>query len=133
MTKENENAVNNAAGTEVTMVIPNTESLGVLKELTPKFSLTMKYKSADDWATLKDKPVRAYYMGIKEVPNEDGEMVLCGIFVSETEVFLAGQLILVEAVKNLQNSTPLEMTYRGKKSNKSGNGSTMMFDVQTLA
>lgn len=128
-----ENQVQKAAGAEVTILIPNTESIGKLKELNPSFSLTMKYKSADDWAALKDKPVRAYFMGLKEVPNEDGENVNCGVFVSENEVFLSGQTILVDAVKTLPPQTPIQITYRGKKQNKSSNGSTMMFDVQTLA
>lgn len=125
--------ITKSAGTEVTFLIPNTESLGKLQNLTPNFSLTMKYKSADDWASLKDKPVRAFYMGMKDVPNEDGENVHCGLFVSETEVFLSGQLILTEAVKNLPPQTPVQITYRGKKSNKTSDGSTMLFDVETLA
>jgi len=129
----NENAVKQAAGTEVTFFIPNTESLGKLKEMNPSFSLTMKYKSADDWAQLKDKPIRVFYMGLKDVPNEDGENVKCGVFVSDHEVFLSGQMVLVEAVKNLKPQTPLQITYRGKRSNKSGTGSTMLFDVETLA
>src|SRR5690554_6680768 len=99
--KENDNAVQQAAGAEVTFFIPNTESLGKLQDLTPQFSLTMKYKSADDWAALKDKPLRAFFMGMKEVPNEDGENVNCGVFVSSNEVFISGQMILTEAVKNL--------------------------------
>ena len=127
------NDVKKAAGTEVSFLIPNTESLGKLEKLSPNFSLTMKYKSADDWAALKDKPVRAFYMGMKDVPNEVGENVHCGVFVSGTEVFLSGQLVLTEAVKNLQPQTPIQITYRGKKSNKSGTGSTMLFDVETLA
>lgn len=130
---EKENAVDQAAGTEVTFQIPNTESLGKLKELNPAFSLTMKYKSADDWAQLKDKPLRAFYLGLKDVPNEDGEMVKCALFATENEVFISGQMILVEAVNRLNIKTPIEIIYRGKKANKSSNGSTMMFDIQTLA
>lgn len=129
---EDQNAVNQAAGTEVTLVIPNTESLGKLKEMNPSFSLTMKYKSADDWAMLKDKPLRCFYNGLKEVPNEDGELVNCGVFVSEKEVFISGQMVLIDAVKHLKPKTPIEIIYRGKKPNKSSDGSTMIFDISTL-
>ena len=124
--------VQQAAGTEITLVIPNTERIGVLKDLNPKFSLTTKYKSADEWAAHKDKPIRAFYMGLKEVPNENGEMVKCGVFISETEIFLSGQMVLIEAVKQLDTDTPVQITYRGKKANKSSDGQTMLFDVEKL-
>lgn len=124
--------IKKAAGTEITMTIPDTESIGRLKEMNPTFSLTMKYKTADDWAALKDKPIRCFYMGLKEVPNDEGENVVCGVFISETEVFLAAQMVLVEAVKKLDPETPVQIIYRGKRNNKSSEGSTMMFDVSKL-
>ena len=120
------------AGEQVTLIIPNTEKLGKLESLNPEFSLNTKYKNADDWASLKDKPIRCYYMGIKSVPNEKGELVVCGIFISPKEVFLSGQTVLVEAIKNLPVETPLQITYRGKRQNKSTLGSTMIFDVEKL-
>lgn len=125
--------VSEAAGHEMRLVIPNTEAIGVLETLTPCFSLTTKYKTADDWAALKDKPVRCFYMGVKDVPNEEGEAVACGVFVSKTEVFLSGQKVLVDAIKNLDIQTPLQITYKGKRNNKSTEGSTMIFEVEKLA
>lgn len=127
-----EKDISKAAGTQVVLVIPDTESLGQLDQMENDFSLTMKYKTADDWAALKDQPIRAFFMGIKEVPSEEGEMVTCGIFVTKTELFLSGQMVLIEAVKKLDSKTPIEIIYRGKKSNKSTEGSTMLFDVTTL-
>ncbi|MBT0554294.1 hypothetical protein [Riemerella anatipestifer] len=121
------------SGQEVTFFIPNTESLGKLKDMKPEFSLNLKYKTADDWAALKDQPLRAFFMGTKDIPNEDGELVSCGVFVTQNECFISGQMTLVEAVKNLPTKTPIEITYRGKKNNKSSNGSTMIFDVSKLA
>lgn len=129
---ENQNEIQKAAGTEVSFVIPDTESLGQLNDLKPQFSLNLKYKSADDWAALKGKPIRAFFMGIKEIPNEDGELINCGKFVSEKECFISGQMTLVEAVKNLSVKTPVQITYQGKKNNKSSEGSTMIFDVEIL-
>lgn len=121
-----------AQETEVTFVIPSTESLGQLKEMQPDFSLTMKYKTADDWAALKGREVRAYFMGIKEIPNEKGELVMCGVFVTPTECFIAGQKLLVEAVRQLDTRTPVAITYKEKKANKSSEGATMIFEVKTL-
>ncbi len=127
-----ETDVQRAAGTEVSFLIPDTESLGKLKGYDTQFSLTLKYKSSDDWAGLKDRPLRAYYMGLKEIPNEDGELITCAVFVSERECFISGQMVLVEAVRNLAAKTPVEVTYRGKRNNKSSDGSTMLFDVEKL-
>lgn len=127
-----EKAVAQTPQTEVTFVMPTTESLGQLKEMRPDFSLTMKYKNADDWAAIKGQEIRAFFMGIKEIPNDDGELVTCGVFVSETECFIAGQKLLVEAVRNLDSRTPVAITYKEKKANKSSDGSTMIFEVRTL-
>ncbi len=125
-------SITQVTGQEVIFFVPDTESIGKLKELKPKFSLTLKYKSADDWAALKDQSIRVFYMGIKGIPNEKGEVINCGVFVSEKEAFLSGQMTLIEAVRNLPSKTPLQITYRGKKANKSTNGQTMIFDVEKL-
>lgn len=120
------------AGQSVNLVIPNTEALGKLETMDEKFSLTMKYKTADDWAAIKEQEVRCYFMGLKEVPNENGEAVMCGVFVTQKECFIAGGMTLIEAVRNLQPQTPISIIYKGKKNNKSSNGSTMLFDVKIL-
>lgn len=118
--------------TEVTFLMPSTDALGALATMTPDFSLILKYKKADDWALLKNQEVRAYYMGIKEIPNTDGELVTCAIFVSSNECFLAGSMVLIEAVRTLDKGTPVAITYRGKSQNKKTEGETMRFDVITL-
>lgn len=129
--------IQKAAGAKLTFFMPDTESIGKLDQLEVKYGLNIKYKSADDWAALKDEPLRAFYMGIKEVPNEDGELIMCGMFATAKEVFIAGQMTLVEAVKMLPPSneefkTAVQITYKGKKSNKSSEGMTMIFDVEKL-
>lgn len=125
-------SLSQVAGQQVTLFIPDTESIGKLETMESKFTLTTKYRSADDWAALKDKPVRCYYMGLKDVPNDQGEAITCGVFVSPTEVFLSGQKVLVDAVRALPEQTPLLIVYKGKKTNKSTEGSTMIFDVVML-
>jgi hypothetical protein len=127
-----ENQIEKIAGTEVTFIIPDTESLGVLDNMEPQFNLTMKYRSTDDWAVLKDKPVRCFYMGMKSIPNENGELVNCGVFVSKTECFISGQMLLVDAIKNLPPKTPIEVTYLGKNKNKNSDGQTCTFQVIKL-
>lgn len=131
MSEENK-AVETLAGTQVTFIIPDTESLGRLDELEPQFNLTMKYRSTDDWAVLKDKPIRCFFMGMKPIPNENGELVNCGVFVSKTECFISGQMLLVDAVSNLSAGTPIEVTYVGKTKNKNSDGQTCNFLVSKL-
>lgn len=122
----------NVAGTEVTFFMPNTEQLAKLETLEPKRSLTLKYKNADEWAAIKGKPLKAYYLGIREIPNEDGELIKCGVFVTATENFISGQKVLVEAVTPLEAGTAVEITYVEKSKNKSTDGSTMRFEVNIL-
>ena len=121
------------AGTQVSFFIPNTEELGQLETFKENFSLTMKYKTADDWAAIKGKELRAFYMGMKEIPNDKGESVNCGVFVTQNECFIAGGMTLVEAVRQLPSKTPVSITYQGKKANSTTDGSTMIFEVKTLA
>lgn len=130
--KETQSPVQQMAGTQVSFFIPNTEELGQLESLEDKFSLTMKYKTAEDWAVLKDQEIRCYYMGTKEIPNDKDELVNCGVFVTKTECFIAGGKTLVDAVRQLPSKSPISITYRGKKQNKTVDGSTMIFDVKTL-
>lgn len=129
---ENKNEIQKLAGQEVSFFIPNTEELGQLQNLEEKFSLTMKYKTADDWASIKGQELRCFFMGLKEVPNDKGEMVVCGVFVTQSECFLAGGLTLVEAVRSLPSKTPISILYEGKRPNKSSDGQTMVFNVKTL-
>lgn len=137
MSEKIENAVQELAGKEVSFFVPNTESIGQLQNLKTKFKLTMAYKTADDWAVLKDQPIRAFFMGLKEIPNEHGEMIICATFTSEKEVFICGQKMIVDSVRNLPPTTEnqvtaVEITYKGKKANKSSDGSIMIFETQIL-
>lgn len=124
--------IQDLAGQSVKLVIPDTKALAKLETMDEKFSLTMKYKTADDWAVIKGQEVRCYFVGLKEVSNEHGEAVVCGLFVAQKECFIAGGLTLVEAVRNLPPQTPISITYGGKRPNKSSKGDTMIFDVKIL-
>lgn len=114
------------------MLVPNREALTKLEDYKEEFSLNAKYKGAEEWPALKEKPLRAYFMGFKEIPDDKGEVLNAAVFVSATEVFLCAQTVLVDAVRNLDAQTPVEIIYKGKKDNKSSVGSTMIFDVKKL-
>lgn len=118
---------------EVAVVLPTSAVLASLDDMKQEFSLTLKYKTADDWAALKDKPLRAFYQGLKDIPNDKGEMIKCAAFIGKHECFIAGQMLIVNAVENLPRNTAVEIIYRGKSTNKNTEGSTMKFDVTTLS
>lgn len=117
---------------EAVLTMPSTEQLGQLANAESGMSLTVAYRKSEDWLLLTDVPIRCFYLGTKEIPNEDGEMVLCAAFMNPDGVFLAGQMVLVEAVRRLNQGVALEITYKGKKKNKSSKGDTNIFEVRTL-
>lgn len=124
--------LNQVAGTKVTFTIPDTESLGKLDSLEPKVSLNMSYRLKEEWEKLKDKPIKAYYLGLKQIPNPEGQLVVCGLFATSKDVFLAGGTILIELIKDLPQKTPLQLTYLGVKMTKKSNQEMLNFDVSRL-
>lgn len=118
--------------TPVTFYLKDTTSIGKLDTMETGFSLTTKYKTADDWAAHKGKELKVYYMGLQHIPNGDGELVICGKFLSKEECFISGQKVLIEAVKDLPEGTAISIIYKERRANKSTDGSTMIFDVALL-
>ncbi len=125
---ENEIAKTN----EVVLSIPNLAQLGQLTGLKEVYKATAGYRTQEEWAKLEDEPVRCYFLGIKQLPNEDGESVNCGVFSAQDGIFLAAQHVLVESVRSLDTNTPIQITYKGKKVNKTSKGSTNLFEVVIL-
>lgn len=131
-TPQNENESPLVNSMEVTLSMPDTESLGLLENAVTGMSRTIKYKTQEDWHDIKGVPVRCFFMGLKEIPNDKNEMVICAGFMSKDEIFLAAQMVLVDAVRGLPKNTPLEIVYEGKKENKSSDGKTNLFSVKLL-
>lgn len=123
--------LNKLAGTEVTFNIPDTETLGKLDGLQPQVSLNMGYRLKEEWEKLKGKPIKAYYLGLKQIPNPAGELVTCGLFVTSKDVFLAGGIILIDLIRDLPQKTPLQLTYVGIKTTK-GEKEMLNFQVSRL-
>ncbi|MCG8213587.1 hypothetical protein J2Q11_12335 [Tenacibaculum finnmarkense genomovar finnmarkense] len=126
------NSEEKAVPTQVTIDIPSTEQLGNLKTMETGFNMNPKYRTKEDWFELKGIEVRAYYLGLKDLPNDDGEAVVCAVFATEEEIFFAGQKILVDAVKKLDLKTPVSIVFLDNKKNKSTAGSVMLFEVKLL-
>lgn len=125
--------LNKIAGTEVTFIVPDTESLGALDGMQPTISLNMRYRLQEDWEKIKGQPIKVYFLGIKVIPNPEGQAVNCGLFASSKEVFLAGGIILIDLVKDLQPKTPLQITYLGtRENNREPSKKALNFNIQRL-
>lgn len=132
---DNENKSSPAISKKVTrheLLMPSTEEVGELQNMETGTSIIAKYRTQEDWLQLKDRPVKCYFMGMKDIPNDEGEIINCGVFAEKGGVFLSAQMVLVDAVQSLESGTPICITYLGKKKNKSNEGSTNVFDVQLL-
>lgn len=117
---------------KMTLNIPTIEALGTLESMDRGPKRNISYRTQEEWYGLKDQPVKCFFLGLKEIPNEKGELVLSGGFASKDGVFLAAQTVIIEAVRDLPEQTPLEITYKGKKKNKSSEGSTNIFEIFIL-
>jgi hypothetical protein len=128
---ENNNAPMFHAGA---IMIPSVEALGKLENAETGVSLNLKYKKVEDWEAeaANEGTTRAYYLGLKNLPNEDGEFLLCAVFADKNGSFLAAQTVIIDAVRNLEANTPVQITYKGSKKNKSTKGSTHLFDIRVL-
>lgn len=112
--------------------MPDAMAIESLDEMDEGKSRIAKYRSQEDWQMLKDKPIRCIYLGMKEIPGENGDLIKAAAFADKTGVFISAQVVLMDAVMYLPSMFPLIVTYTGKKKNKSSEGSTNMFDVKEL-
>lgn len=103
-----------------------------LSNLTRGYKTTVGYRTQEAWVKLEDQPQICFFLGFKEIPNEEGEAVKCAILQSKSEVFLSGQKVLIDALSVIDAGTPVEIIYKGKKKNKSTDGSTNIFEVYVL-
>jgi hypothetical protein len=103
-----------------------------LTEMKRGKSYTAKYRTQEDWYEHKDKPIRAWYKGMKEIPNDKGEAIKAAVFVDGTGIFLSAQKMLIDGVRHMLTNTPVEILYKGKKPNKNSEGSTNIFEVYEL-
>lgn len=121
-----------------TLMIPNTEAFGLLKSASSGAELAVQYRKQEDWYEFKDKPIRAFFLGFKNIPNKDGELIKCASFAeqdettSQVKTWLAAQMVLVDSLQYVKPGTPVEIVFQGKKSNKSSDGSTNLFSVKAL-
>jgi hypothetical protein len=118
--------------TKVILTIPSLSQIGELKGLKEKYKTSVGYRKEEEWHALKNVAIRAYFLGLKEIPNDDGELINCAVFAAEDGIFLAAQMVLVDSVRRYEPGTAFQITFLDKKTNKSSKGSTNIFEVILL-
>lgn len=118
--------------TEVTVGMPLFQQLDSLKDLDEVYTVTASYRTQEDWHQYKGQEIRCIFMGLKDIPNKEGESVNYAIIATENEIFLAAQHVLVEAVKKFPPNTNIRIIYEGKKKNANSDGYTNIFNVALL-
>lgn len=118
--------------TTAELQIHSVNTVGQLSNMQRGMKTTVGYRTQEEWLKLEDESQFCFFLGFKEIPNDDGEVVQCAVLQDKREVFLSAQMILIDALKVVKVGTPVEIIYKGKKKNKSGGGSTNLFEVFTL-
>lgn len=103
--------------------------LSVLDSMQKGTSATAVYRTQEDWAVKKDIEQKCVFLGFKQIPDKNGEAVMTAVFADKSGVFLSGQKTLVDAMRTFKTYEGAFITYRGKKQNKSNDGSTNIFEV----
>ncbi|OBS13338.1 hypothetical protein ATE49_12885 [Elizabethkingia miricola] len=117
-------------GGEVTFIMPNTNVIGTLKNAKKGASLTAKYMTAEDWAALKGKEQRCFYLGLKEAADSDGKVYYLAKLHNGTMPFVAAQTILVQSLANLPIGQGVSITCTGV--DKAVKGKIVGFEVADL-
>lgn len=113
------------------VLIPTESIMNRLVEAETGMEMTTSYRTKEEWVELINKPVRCFYMGTEPAETADGNPFECANFIANDKVFVAGQKVLVDAVKNLPIGQGVQITYIGDKKNSKG-GKTLLFKVQRL-
>lgn len=113
------------------VLIPAESIMNRLVDAETGMEMTTSYRTKEEWAELKDEPVRCFFMGTEDAETADGNQFRAASFISGEKVFVAGQRVLVEAVENLPIGQGVEIIYKGDKKNSKG-GKTLLFSVKRL-
>lgn len=132
MNSENENKpVLYPEGEEVTFFMPNTNTLGVLKDAKKTAKLTSKYMTVDDWKELKGIEQNFFFLGFKPGEGSDGKPYMMAKLVGENGPIVAAQTILVQSLGSVEEGQGVSIVCTDVVKNAK-NGKTVLFDVVRL-
>lgn len=113
------------------VLIPAEAIMNRLVDAETGMEMTTSYRTKEEWAELKNQPIRCFFMGVEDAETSEGNPFRAASFISGEKVFVAGQKVLVDAVENLPVGQGVEITYLGDKKNQKG-GRTLLFSVKRL-
>lgn len=116
---------------EITFIMPSTNALGALKNAEEGRQLTVSYKKKEDWLKEKDKPVRCFFLGLKEATDGKGDTYFLAKLHDGEKAFVCGQTILVQALMSTEVGQGVEVTCTGSVKGSNGND-IPQFDVVEL-
>ncbi len=129
---ENEKQVLYPAGGEITFFMPNTNTIGKLKDAKPQQSLTAKYMTVEDWKESIEDEKRCIFLGLKDAMDNKGEMYYMAKFIDQYKnPFVCAQKIIVQAMANVPPGQAVAITCTEIKRNAK-NGHTALFDICDL-
>lgn len=119
-------------GGEVTFIMPDTNTLGKLKDAKRGVNLTAKYMRVEDWKEHIDKPLTFFYVGYKEAKDAKGDsFMLARLIDSNGNPVVSAPTILTQSLANLPIGQGVEITCTEVRKNNSG-GFTPYFDIVKL-
>lgn len=116
---------------EITFIMPSTNALGALKSAEEGRQLTVSYKKKEDWLAEKDKPIRCYFLGLKEATGGKGDTYFLAKLHDGEKAFVCAQTILVQALMSTELGQGVEITCTGSVKGSNGND-IPQFDVVEL-
>lgn len=119
-------------GGEITFVMPNTNTLGKLKDAKKGAKLTAQYMRVEDWKQLIGQEKNFFYLGFKNAVDSQGDhYALARLIDSEGNPYVSAPTILTQSLSNLPIGQGVSITCTEVRKNNSG-GYTPYFDVVRL-
>lgn len=117
-------------GGEITFIMPSTNAVGQLKDAPKGRSLTVLYKTKEQWIAEKDEPQRYFFLGFKPATNEKGDVYYLAKLSDGEKTFVCAQTILVQALMSTSLGQGIEVTCTGFS--KANGGQIPTFEVSEL-
>jgi len=117
-------------GGEVTFMMPSTNALGALKNAEKGRQLTVSYKKKEEWLAEIGKPVKCYFLGLKEATDSKGDTYFIAKLHDGVKAFVCAQTVLVQSLMSTELGQGVEITCTG--SSKTNGNEIPLFEVVEL-
>ena len=117
-------------GGEITFMMPSTNAIGALKDAELGRQLTVSYKKKEEWLAEVDKPLRCFFLGLKEATDAKGKIYFIAKLHDGEKAFVCAQTVLVQALMSTELGQGVEITCTG--SSKTNGNDIPLFEVVEL-